>query len=135
MKKSFITSRPGPACTKANSPEVIKLFHATELSMKIIILINVKMPTIVGVLTFISKINKISENLKERKVFIFHHFGVCSRNKGLSPFLGIILSKETMRAETSRLVPDKHNTMTTANEKLHTSHEKNTKHTHKGTAL
>ena len=42
--------------------------------MKFIMLINVKMPTIVGILTFISMINTTSENLKARKVFIFQHF-------------------------------------------------------------
>ena len=39
-------------------PLVIKLFPcSTQLSMKCILLINVKMPTIVGILTFISMIN------------------------------------------------------------------------------
>ena len=37
-------------------------------------LINVKMPTIVGILTFISMINTTSESLKARKVFIFQRF-------------------------------------------------------------
>ena len=37
-------------------------------------LINVKMPTIVGILSFISMINTPSESLKTRKVFIFQHF-------------------------------------------------------------
>ena len=37
-------------------------------------LINVEMPTIVGILTFMSMINAISENLKAGKVFIFQHF-------------------------------------------------------------
>ena len=37
-------------------------------------LINVKMPTIVGILSFISMINTPSESLKGRKVFIFQHF-------------------------------------------------------------
>ena len=45
--------------------EVIKLFScSTQLSTKFILLINVKMPTIVGMLTFISRINTISESLK-----------------------------------------------------------------------
>ena len=39
-------------------PEVIKLFScSTQLRSKFILLINVKMPTIVGILTFISRIN------------------------------------------------------------------------------
>ena len=44
------TSRPGP--------KVIKLCScSTQLSIKFILLINVKMPTFVGILTFISRIN------------------------------------------------------------------------------
>ena len=44
--------------TKEAGPEVIKLFScSTQLSMKFILLINVKMPTTVGILTFISRIN------------------------------------------------------------------------------
>ena len=55
--------------------KVIKLFPcSTQLSMKIILLINVKMPTIVGILTFISMTNAASESFKARKGFIFHHF-------------------------------------------------------------
>ena len=42
------------------SPEVIKLFPcSTQLSMKFFPLINVKMPTIVGILTFMSRKNSI----------------------------------------------------------------------------
>ena len=42
----------------APGPEVIKLFLcSTQLRLKSILLINVKMPTIVGILTFISRIN------------------------------------------------------------------------------
>ena len=38
-------------------PEVIKLFSCSaQLRLKFILLINVKMPTIVGILTFISRI-------------------------------------------------------------------------------
>ena len=40
---------------------------------KSILLINVKMPTIVGILTFISMINAISERLKARN-FICRYF-------------------------------------------------------------
>ena len=56
-------------------PEVIKPFlRSTQLSIKFIMLINIKMPTIVGILTFISMINNPSESLKARKIFIFQHF-------------------------------------------------------------
>ena len=41
-------------------PEVIKLFScSTQLSMKIFLLINVKMPTIVGIVSFMSRKNSI----------------------------------------------------------------------------
>ena len=36
--------------------------------------INVKMPTIVGILTFISMINTTPEGLKARTVYIFQYF-------------------------------------------------------------
>ena len=59
----------------STGPEVIKLFsYSTQLSTKFILLINVKMPTIVGILTFISRINTASESFKARKIFIFQHF-------------------------------------------------------------
>ena len=51
-------------CKKTNlrgflpGPEVIKLFSCSALlRLKFILLINVKMPTIVGILTFMSRIN------------------------------------------------------------------------------
>ena len=48
--RNFVVSFPGK--------EVIKLFSCSaQLSQKFILLINVKMPTIVGILTFISRIN------------------------------------------------------------------------------
>ena len=40
--------------------------HKTDLSMKLIMLINVKMPTIVGILTFINMINTTSVRLKAK---------------------------------------------------------------------
>ena len=59
----------------SSCPEVIKYFsYSTQMSMKFIILINVKMPTIVGILTFISMINTTSDSLKARIVFIFQDF-------------------------------------------------------------
>ena len=42
--------------------------------MKFILPINVKMSTIVGILTFISRINTISDGSKTRKQETFHHF-------------------------------------------------------------
>ena len=49
-------------------------FHA-QACMKFIMLINVKMPTIVGILTFISMIKTTSESLKARKsIFLAFEF-------------------------------------------------------------
>ena len=42
--------------------------------MKFILLINVKMPTIVGILTFISRINTPWECIKQEKIIIFQYF-------------------------------------------------------------
>ena len=58
-----------------SGPKIIKLFScSTQLSTKFILLINVKMPTIVGILTFFSKINTTSERLKARNFFICRYF-------------------------------------------------------------
>ena len=55
---SHITAR---AQSKKPGPEVIKQFiYSTQLSTKCILLINVKMTTIVGILTFISMIKYIT---------------------------------------------------------------------------
>ena len=42
--------------------------------MKFILLIKVKMPTIVGILTLISMINTASERLEARNLFAFRYF-------------------------------------------------------------
>ena len=82
------------------SPVVIKHFsYSTQQSIKFLMLINVKMPTIigilkfiimlinvkvpttVGILTFISMINTTFESLKARKIFIFQHFSFCEQLK------------------------------------------------------
>ena len=51
-------------------PKVIQLLYScsTQQSMKFIMLINVQMPTVVGILTLISMINTTYESLKSRKV-------------------------------------------------------------------
>ena len=62
--------------------EVIKHFScSTQLSTKFILLINVKMPTIVGILTFISMINTTSERLRARNVFICQYFSFSEQLK------------------------------------------------------
>ena len=53
---------------RKTGPEVIKLFScSTQLSMKFSLLINVKMPTIVGILTFMSGKNSILGLSKPKK--------------------------------------------------------------------
>ena len=49
---------------------------SAQQSMKFILLTNVKMPTIVGILTFrpISRIDTTSESFKTRTIFISHQF-------------------------------------------------------------
>ena len=57
---------------KQPGSEVIKLFPCSnQLSINFIMLIKVKMPTIVGILTFISMICTTSERLKARYFFIY----------------------------------------------------------------
>ena len=62
--------------------EVIKHFTcSTQLSTKFILLINVKMPTIVGILTFISMINTTSERLKARNFYNCRHLSFYEQMK------------------------------------------------------
>ena len=66
-------------------PEVIKLFSwSTQLSRVFILLINVKMTTIVGILTFISMINTTFERLKARNFFICRYFSFYEHSVELS---------------------------------------------------
>ena len=68
-------------------PEVIKLFPcSTQLNTKFILLIKVKMPTIVGILIFISVINTTSESLKGRNFFICRYFSVYEQMKFCAQF-------------------------------------------------
>ena len=56
-------------CPAKPYPGVIKLFScSTQLSTTFILLINVNMPTIVGILTFISRINTTFECHKQGKI-------------------------------------------------------------------
>ena len=58
-----------------SGPEVLKLFScSTQLSKKFILLINVKMPTIVGILTFISMINTTFERLNVKTLLYLSVF-------------------------------------------------------------
>ena len=65
-----------------SGPKVMKLFScSTHLSMKFILLIDVKMPIIVGILTYISMINTPSERPKARNFFICRYFSVNEQSK------------------------------------------------------
>ena len=60
--------------------EVIKHFSCSiQLSMKFILLINVKMPTIVGILTFISRINDWLKRSTPENYFDFGYFIIYER--------------------------------------------------------
>ena len=65
----LIRSHTRPAdWSKRPSPEVIKLFScSTQLSMQFFLLINVKMPTNVGISTFISGKNSILDLPEPKK--------------------------------------------------------------------
>ena len=57
-------------------PQGCNFFHVQQLSMEFIffiMFINVKMPTVVGILTFITMLKTTPESLKARKVFIFQY--------------------------------------------------------------
>ena len=69
-----MTFSNGPHDEKTG-PEAIKPFScSTQRNTKFILHINVKMPTIVGIFTFISMINTTSERLKARCFFISLYF-------------------------------------------------------------
>ena len=56
-------------------PEVIKHFScSTQLSMKFFLLINVKSPTIIGILTFISRKNNILGLSEPKKPYLFYTY-------------------------------------------------------------
>ena len=52
-----------------------------QLSMEFILFINVKMPTIVDILKFISKIKITPESFKQEKIVIFSYFTFCEQMK------------------------------------------------------
>ena len=62
--------------------EVIKLFSCSaQLSLKFILLINVKMPTIVGILTFMSRINYWFLSFETEFSTIFDYFNIYEQLK------------------------------------------------------
>ena len=80
MANTMRTDQTAPK-GEQSGPKFIKLFScSTQLSTKFILLINVIMPTIVGILSFISMINT-SERLKARNFFMCHYFNVYEQLK------------------------------------------------------
>ena len=62
--------------------EVIKLFSCSaQLRLKFILLINVKMPTTVGILTFMSRINYWFLNIEPEFSTIFYYFNIYEQLK------------------------------------------------------
>ena len=60
LLKVNLQNQPSEASVDSSESEVVKLLScSTQLSMKFFLLINVKMPTIVGILTFMSRKNSI----------------------------------------------------------------------------
>ena len=71
----FYFDNPCQVLSHIPGPKIIKLFScSTQMSMKFILFINVKMPTIVGILMFISRINTPSGSSKQEKFIIFPYF-------------------------------------------------------------
>ena len=66
---------------KIRSEVIIHYLCSTQLSMRFVMLINVKMPTIVGILSFISMINATSASMTARNVFIFQYSSFISKKK------------------------------------------------------
>ena len=69
---------------KGSGSKVRKKICLAQLSMKFILLINVKMPITVGILTLISRINTTSERLKARNFFICWYFSFNEQLKFLA---------------------------------------------------
>ena len=70
-QQNQVFSQPG-------SQVINLLWYSTQLSMKLIMLINVKMQTIVGILTFIRRITTKSESLKQKMSLFFLHLNSMS---------------------------------------------------------
>ena len=68
--------------TKKTRSRGCKTFsYSTQLSTKFILLMNIKMSTIFGILTFISIKNTFSERLKARNFFICRYFSFSEQLK------------------------------------------------------
>ena len=76
LRKNVLNTRINPRL------KVIKLFScSTQLRQKFILLINVKMPTIVGILTFMSRINYQFLSFEPKCSTIFYNFNIYEQLK------------------------------------------------------
>ena len=83
-ENSFLAGATDNLCKQydpISGSAVIKLFPC---STKFILLINVKMPTIVGILTFIGMINTKSKRFKARNLFVCRFISLCEQLKFLN---------------------------------------------------
>ena len=60
-------------------PKFIKLFMLNSTKHEIYPALNIRMPTIVGILTFISRVNTPTKRFTARKIFIFSFLALISR--------------------------------------------------------
>ena len=73
---------PTATVIRRQGPKVIKLFScSTQVRLKFILLINVKMPTIVGILTFISRINYRLWSFKPSISIYLDYFSIYEESK------------------------------------------------------
>ena len=80
LKVAFVTMANRHILKCKPGPEVINHFSCSaQLRLKFILLINVKMPTIVGNLTFISKINYMFWQSLHEISTNFGHFSNCEQ--------------------------------------------------------
>ena len=69
----WVTLNLEPDTCEKSGHELMKTFTcSTYLSVEFILLINVKIPTIVGILTFIRRINTTSKCFRQNKVGNFY---------------------------------------------------------------
>ena len=72
--------------SSASQASGYKISYSTQISMKFIMLINVKMSTVVRILTFISMINT-PEKFKARKVYFQHLIFISNLNEHEKSFI------------------------------------------------
>ena len=82
-KNPFTAFESDHKCADQPSLDIINFFMLSSSSMKLIMPINVRIPTIVGISTFISRVSTTSKSLifKAKSIFIFQHFSFYKLSK------------------------------------------------------